>query len=92
MSVKVFSYAPPADMRGLEDFAPPELQGMINELIRRDEQRYTSLINAIRNQCLVDVSILPTITSGASETVSTVVATQQQVEDAELLSILWGNE
>jgi hypothetical protein len=92
MSVTSFSYTPPADMRGIEDFAPEELQGFIGELVRRDEQRFTSLINAIRNQCIVDTSILPTITSGASDTVSTIVATTQDVEDSEVLTLLYGIE
>ena len=76
-------------MQGLEDFFPEEMKGPLSELIRRYQQNNESLINAIRAQCLVDSSLVPTQTSGATNPVETIVASTEDSETAEMIGILW---
>ena len=89
MAIQRFNYSKPANYQGLEDLAPAEVQSFALEMIRRLDQNLTSLENAIRDQVIVDPSVLPPQESGDSPAETFNSATMQDVEDRELEAIFW---
>jgi len=82
MSIQRLDLKEPTKYRGLDDYVPNELKDFTLELIRRLSQNTDSLTNDIRNQVLVDTSILPDLTSGNASSSSLTVATSSNIDDS----------
>lgn len=89
MALTRFSFQPNVQFQGLNDFSPKELETFTLELERRLTQTVDPLINAIRNQCLVDQDILPDLTSGSSDASTQQIMTTRDVEDARSFAMMW---
>jgi hypothetical protein len=91
MAIKTFSSTPPSQYVGLEDHVPNEMKGFAFELIRRLQQNQDKLLSDLINQVIVDPSIIPTQTSGSSSESDYSAVTTENLEDSEIMSLMWGD-
>jgi len=90
MAITTFQSTPPNDYRGLEDYVSEEQKPFVLELIRRLQQNQSKLLSDLANQVIVDTSLLPTVTSGEAQAVDYSAASSTDVDDAEIVSMMWG--
>ncbi len=89
MALDRFNVSLPVAFTGLEDLAPEETQVFTLELINRLESNSTALINALRDQVIVDPNALAALNRGEQTPATTTIATIDDVEGTQLETMLW---
>jgi hypothetical protein len=89
MPIERFNVNTSTRFQGLQSLAPDELREFTDEAVRRLTINQQDIITALTNQVVVDKSLLPLMVSGSSQASTTSVATTEDVNSAEIESILW---
>ena len=85
MSLERFQFTQPAKFQGLEDLAPPEINNYVLEANRRLILNFEGLVSNLREQVIVDSSIVPSATDSSTAN----VATTADTDNSKVFSMLW---
>ncbi|MEM4247647.1 MAG: hypothetical protein QXH80_00065 [Candidatus Nanoarchaeia archaeon] len=89
MAIERFSYTQPCMYQGLEDYVDENMQEFVTELIRRLDLNIDGLVGNLREQVVVEKSLLPAITGRQAGTNNLTLVTDIDAEGRELEEMLW---
>lgn len=87
--IERFNVNIPAKYNGIEDFATADMKEFANEMQRRLETNQDAILNALRNQVVVQKSLLPLQVGGASQPSSLTLITNINLENSTAFNALW---
>lgn len=91
MSIQRIELARPLNYQGLQNMVPDELNAFALELVRRLQTNSDQLMNDLRNQVVVDTTILPALDNGQAAVGTSQTAMTSDAEQAMLVGIMFNS-